>query len=514
MGNPACYDRGMGDDLAKFLTDFAALAEAAQGAREARHEGEQLWDAVLSHVGVDGAALPVVNEEFGAHRLADASLLLERLASEAGGRVVGLGGEARHHMSLADMLRERRLHSFPVGEPDFASVAVGPDEQRRIVVCGLFLVHLQGRPMAALLRGASPQYGRPSGSLEIVGTEPDAVDAFTGWFRDGLRSQSIFRGHVVSFTANEYEATNAGVTFHRRPQLVAGDVVLPSGVLARVEAHVLDLGRHREELLSRGQHLKRGVLLYGPPGTGKTHTVRYLLSRSEGTTAILLSGGSLALVSEAARMARALQPAVVVLEDCDLVAEDRSFGHGPQPLLFEVLDAMDGLDRDADVAFVLTTNRVDMLERALAQRPGRVDLAVEIPRPDATARRGLLERYGRGIGFSGEALERAAEGTDGTTASFAKELVRRAVLAAAIEGVDPTDGHLLAAVGELMADGAALTRSLLGGDTPDGGGQMGHGGGDGQSVVHGRSYDAGESFGFVAGPVRFQPGGPDADEAG
>ena len=78
-------------------------------------------------------------------------------------------------------------------------------------------------------------------------------------------------------------------------------------------------------------------------------------------------------------MARALQPSIVVLEDCDLIAEDRSFGHGPQPLLFEVLDAMDGLASDADVAFVLTTNRVDMLERALAQRPGRVDLAVEIP---------------------------------------------------------------------------------------------------------------------------------------
>ena len=31
-------------------------------------------------------------------------------------------------------------------------------------------------------------------------------------------------------------------------------------------------------------------------------------------------------VSDAARMARALQPALVVLEDCDLVAENRDFG--------------------------------------------------------------------------------------------------------------------------------------------------------------------------------------------
>ena len=69
-------------------------------------------------------------------------------------------------------------------------------------------------------------------------------------------------------------------------------------------------------------------------------------------------------------MARALQPSIVVLEDCDLIAEDRSFGHGPQPLLFEVLDAMDGLDNDADVAFVLTTNRPGHAGAGAGAAPG------------------------------------------------------------------------------------------------------------------------------------------------
>ena len=42
-----------------------------------------------------------------------------------------------------------------------------------------------------------------------------------------------------------------------------------------------------------------------------------------------------------------------------------------------LLDAMDGVGADADVTFVLTTNRADILETALADRPGRVDLAIE-----------------------------------------------------------------------------------------------------------------------------------------
>ena len=45
-----------------------------------------------------------------------------------------------------------------------------------------------------------------------------------------------------------------------------------------------------------------------------------------------------------------------MLEDVDLVAAERG-SFGLQPMLFEVLDALDGIDGDADVAFVLTTNR-------------------------------------------------------------------------------------------------------------------------------------------------------------
>ena len=96
-------------------------------------------------------------------------------------------------------------------------------------------------------------------------------------------------------------------------------------------------------------------------------------------------------------MARDLQPAVVVLEDVDLVAEDRGFGPGPSPVLFTLLDAMDGAAADADLLFLLTTNRADLLEPALAARPGRVDVAVEIDLPDADGRRRLLEVYTRGL---------------------------------------------------------------------------------------------------------------------
>jgi SpoVK/Ycf46/Vps4 family AAA+-type ATPase len=167
-------------------------------------------------------------------------------------------------------------------------------------------------------------------------------------------------------------------------------------------------------------------------------------------------------VHAATEFAHALQPSVVVVEDVDLIAEHREMRTGPQPLLFTLLDAIDGLMSEADVAFVLTTNRVDLVEAALAQRPGRVDLAVEIPRPDAEARRRLIDLYASGLPFSPEALERTTERTEGATVSFFKELFRRAVLTSADLDV-PLDHAVLGQVlDEVLADTEQLTRSLLG----------------------------------------------------
>ena len=453
----------MDDNLVSFLQNFATVSRLAYESADAG-SGEQLLPILTEHLGAEPESLPVVTEAFPGHRLADTCLILDEfMSADPGSRIVGISGQQRHHLDFSDLVAGHGMNAGRVGEPNYETVATGPDVERRFVSSGVYLFRHAGSPLALLLRQANPQYGRNSATLEVLGGNADSVDGFLKHLRNGLRENSIFRGHVISFTSNDYSSSAAGVTFHRRTQVTKAEVILPEGVVDRIESQVLGIGEHRERLLAHGAHLKRGVLLYGPPGTGKTHTVRYLVSRAIDYTVILLSGNTLAYIGEATKMARALQPAIVVLEDCDLIAEDRSFGNGPQPLLFEVLDALDGLESDADVAFVLTTNRVELLEEALVQRPGRVDLAMEIPRPDAAARRALLELYGQRLNPAGETVATVADMIEGTTASFAKELTRRAVLLAATEGRSPADADLLKVAEELMSDAAALTRSLLGG---------------------------------------------------
>ena len=128
---------------------------------------------------------------------------------------------------------------------------------------------------------------------------------------------------------------------------------------------------------------------------------------------IILSGRALGRIREACSVARSLQPAIIVVEDVDLIAEQRDARPGEQPLLFQLLNEMDGLNSGADVTFLLTTNRADLLEPALAARPGRVDLAAELPLPDADARRQLIRLYQGNLVLDLTHPETVIERTDG-----------------------------------------------------------------------------------------------------
>ena len=100
----------------------------------------------------------------------------------------------------------------------------------------------------------------------------------------------------------------------------------------------------------------------------------------------------LGMVGAFAELARRLAPALLVLEDVDLVAQERMYGpFGSSPILFELMNQMDGLGDDADIAFVLTTNRPDALEpaprrAAPPRRPRRRDSASGRYGPAAAAR--------------------------------------------------------------------------------------------------------------------------------
>jgi ATP-dependent Zn protease len=294
--------------------------------------------------------------------------------------------------------------------------------------------------------------------VEIVAADAPRLGQFVAALHASMEANNVMRGKVMTFSFGRYG--EFGMTFTRVEPVGRDQVIIPDDDLAAIERHAIGISEHRDALLAAGQHVKRGLLLYGPPGTGKTHTVNYLLGQMEGRTAVILSGASVGAVGQAAKIARTLQPATIVIEDVDLIGMDRSLPGGDHnALLFQLLNEMDGLGPDADVLFVLTTNRVDMLEPALAARPGRIDQAIEIGLPDADARRQLLGLYVPGQ-VSPDVADRVVERTDGVAASFIKELARRAVLAT-LQREGTLDEQLEACLTELQAQRAPILRRSL-----------------------------------------------------
>ena len=101
------------------------------------------------------------------------------------------------------------------------------------------------------------------------------------------------------------------------------NVILPEATLKLLDRNILNFVENRPQLRKLGQSTRKGILLYGPPGTGKTHTIRYLASNLPGHTTLIITAAQVGLLGAYTNLARLLQPAMVVIEDVDLIARNR-----------------------------------------------------------------------------------------------------------------------------------------------------------------------------------------------
>ena len=465
------------------LADAGRLARKLVGraVRLARTEDQALRRLLLDHLGPDGATLPMVSAKYPLYEHVNLQVGVDAWLAADPGRthdVVGITGVSylqHSDATISDIIQadpDSSMGSAGVGAAVRTALPCGPDgETHSCVSNGIYLVRDGADRLAIMLllttSGASIEV-----SLQIVAADQPTVDQVRREIWRLAQERSLFRGQVLSFGPEMFgHGSSTPLNFLARPNVSRGQVVLPEALLDEIERQVIGVARHSKRLLASGQHLKRGILLHGAPGTGKTHTVGYLLGQLPGVTVIVISGRALGRITEACSVARTLQPAAVVVEDVDLIAEERTARDGQHPLLFQLLNEMEGLNSAADVTFLLTTNRADLLEPALAARPGRVDLAAELPLPDADARRQLLRLYSGRLVVDDVDLDAVIARTKGVTAPFLKELLRRAALLAAEAdgaGEGPlrvTDADLATALDELLAGRSQLTRALLGGET-------------------------------------------------
>lgn len=458
----AANSQDFGESFLTFMKTMNAAAPRTQAFFPER---------IGAHFGGGAETLPIVSHKFPEYEHPNVQRALDDLAAkerEAGHPVdlVGITSEHKRYqpIALAGLLSPGEHYGAPTAGPvEYQQVEVADGQTISCIHCGLFLVKPGGTPLAVLVKGAQPPFGQGV-ELEVLAPTREAAEGFLSRLRSRVHALSVYRGHALSVELDQRHGLR--LRFHRLPDVSRESIILPDAVLSRIERQTIGFSDVASDLAKSGRHLKRGVLLHGPPGTGKTLTAMYLAARMKGRTVVLATGRGHGALEYTCSIARSLQPATVVLEDVDLFATDRE---GPRdqcasPLLFELLNQMDGLAEDADILFVLTTNRPEALEPALASRPGRIDQAIEVPLPDETCRRRLIELYARGLDVRGVNIAGLVGRTSGASAAFIREALRRATLLACLDGRGPVleDRHIDEALRELVISGGALTRRLLG----------------------------------------------------
>lgn len=340
----------------------------------------------------------------------------------------------------------------------------GPGESLDCVSRGVYLFERKGLPVIVAL--IPPRFLTEESGLEVIaGTREVARETLTSLLTEAQKT-SVYKGRTLSLEQSKGLHQGISLRFHEIRLTRREDIILPDDLIRVVERNVLGMLQHAEAMRAAGRSLRRGLLFHGPPGTGKTMMVRYLVQACKDHTAILLTGAEQALIREACQIARMLAPSIVVLEDVDLVAEDRDKNWTPT-ILLNLMNEMDGLGSREEITFLLTTNRPEVLEPALAGRPGRIDQAIAFPLPDEGCRRRLFDAYGKGLDLSRINIDRWVDQTNGVSPAFIEELLRKAALIAAERGesCQPmclTELDVQAAIRELIYFGGELTQKLLG----------------------------------------------------
>jgi len=200
--------------------------------------------------------------------------------------------------------------------------------------------------------------------LDVVESEYNAM----------LESENYFQGKTLRFS-------RSGLEFMVRPGTTFEDAILPQATMDEYRLNVMDF---LTNLKMSAVTKKRGIILYGPPGTGKTTSIKAMFNQlsAQGITCIQISDDAFRQFSVEQVfdfVNKYLAPCLLVFEDIDLIAMDRSLGGSA--VIGPLLSLMNGIEEQQKPIVVLaTTNRPEVLDAAIT-RPCRFDRKIKIDFP-------------------------------------------------------------------------------------------------------------------------------------
>ena len=312
------------------------------------------------------------------------------------------------------VLRTLGYHS---SEPAYTDVSTDCDTKENLLMEGQLLLE----------KGDS----RLIVTVELYWRHRNSVRA-EGVARNKAEVERLIEGvQTIAWEENFYRGKNIEFTGHPRflslsPRSWEG-IVVDSSTKEEVRANTVGFLRRRELWEKCGMPLKRGVLLGGDPGTGKTIVCKAIIAEAEGVTCITTNAYCLTAdeyVTDLYEMAQDLSPCIVFIEDIDLIGQNREeYGYQRGPALLSLLAVLDGVEERQGIVTVATTNSLTVLDKALSQRPSRLDCVIEIPRPTLEQRKQVVGLLCRKIVVDEATQEYIAHKAEGCTPAQLQEVV-------------------------------------------------------------------------------------------
>ena len=189
-----------------------------------------------------------------------------------------------------------------------------------------------------------------------------------------------------------------------KPTVRFDDIAGLDDVKQQIRLKMIYPFQHPELAQKYGIDVGGGMLMFGPPGTGKTMFAKAIACELDATMFVISPAQLMSKwVGEAEQNVKKLfdaakeeQKAVIFMDEVEALVPKRRSSQSTvmQRVVPQILQELEGFDRKAGRAlmFLGATNEPWALDSAM-MRPGRLDVKVHVPLPDAEARFRLFEIY-------------------------------------------------------------------------------------------------------------------------
>ena len=322
------------------------LAPFVEGLHDVHNRYSAYWREIYEFLGTAPEDCYVASKEYSLSRDSEIFIIIDTL----------LEGYTMHKVCDDD---------YDPGPMRYKRIEIAPNEYVEVPGYGVRFVEKDDIPMLikTIYRGQVMD-------IEIVAADKEVAQKFLEQIDNKARESTFLKGQIIR---------PSGTFVHLDREYLWEDVVLEDKIKEEIRRNTEKLFSYSEFYKVNNLPSKRGIIFKGPPGTGKTQCVRVLSCwcRKKGITVVLVTakditdGASGRNVSNIYTLAKELSPTLVILEDMDLYAKHRE--QESSSALGELLNTIDGVESGENIVTVVTTNRVDVIDKALKDRPGRFD---------------------------------------------------------------------------------------------------------------------------------------------